>query len=382
LNDPNAYNQYQQDQASNQAAMNEQYMNQAQRDVQQNQAPQFDNPAYQVGGVIRPTSAEAYGERPLPVPQTRQTSQEKYGGTGFEEPGRTYDVDGVELDPAVIDLGPNMYDELQDVGMQDYQQFQQGGAMPPGAEAQQVPGGEIDQVTERGQEVKGDNPGMTDDVELGTNPGEPDAVVDHGEVMVDAVDEQGQPFKQIFSSTVIDPTTGNDFAKDVKKLLKQVPKDEESDQAKRVYDKIDAKFQMQQMLNGDSQGESPEEAAAGGMDPAAAQQMQGQGAFQGGGEGYPSAGYHAALSEQQMQVPYPRKGFAEGGWLSNMGNAIGSDFQSEFTTDEGKTDWGSIATTGMNTVQSVMKGYAGGYGAGRSDTEAGKIGSSMMPLKV
>jgi len=162
--------------------------------------------------------------------------------------------------------GGTMFDKLQDTNLQEYQSYQQGGAVD-------VPGGEIEQMTDRGQVVNGDDPGMIDDVELGTNPGEPEAMVDHGEVMVDAMDEQGQPYKQIFSDTVLVPGKNTSMAKEAKKLLKQMPDDEQSEQAQLLYSKLDELFNTQQMLNGDSEGENPSEAAAGGMDPNAAMQM-------------------------------------------------------------------------------------------------------------
>ena len=271
--------------------------------------------------------------------------------------------------------GGSMYDQLQQVGMDEYLAYQQGGAAP----STRVPGGEIKQVTAKGQVVEGDNPELIDDVELGTNPGEPDAVVDHGEVMVDAVDENGQPYKQIFSDTVMVPGENVSMAKKAKKYLKQIPKDESSEQAQLVYGKLDELFNVQQMLNGDSHGETAQEAAAGGMDPMAAAAMQAEGdaafraggvgrtpdpmvggltdwrkdmmqmggyvgvaspgtmpegmsgeeaqrwgnlarqRYQNGGAGYPSAAYDAALREQQMQVPYPsankKKKMQQGGSL-------------------------------------------------------------------
>jgi len=193
--------------------------------------------------------------------------EDRLHATKYDDKGEVYQMGG-----------RNMYDELQDTNMQEYQSYQGGGAA-------QVPGGKIEQETQRGQIVNGDNPEVIDDVELGTNPGEPQAMVDHGEVLVDAVDENGQPYKQIFSDTVLVPGKNISMAKEAKKLLKQVPKDEESEQAQHVYAKLDALFETQQMLNGDSQGEDPQEAAAGGMDPNAAQQMgqEGTQAFQVGG---------------------------------------------------------------------------------------------------
>jgi hypothetical protein len=82
-------------------------------------------------------------------------------------------------------------------------------------------------------------------------------------------------------------------------------------------------------------------------------------AYQNGGEGYPSAAYHASLTEQQMQVPYPDKNFAKGG-MSVM-EGVGAGLEG-------------------------LKGFGSGYGLGSSLTDdvygdknvAGAIGSGAM----
>lgn len=278
-----------------------------------------------------------------------------------ESLGSTYSNFEKRLNEPVYQGGgqASMYDKLQDVDMQEYQSYQTGGTA-------QVPGGELEQVSERAQVVHGDNPGMIDDVELGTNPGEPQAMVDANEVIVDAVDEQGQPYKQIFSDTVLVPGKNISMAKEAKKLLKQVPKDEESEQAERIYSKLNSLFETQQMLNGDSQGEDPQEAAAGGMDPNAAQEMgqEGTQAFQYGGSDY----YNEGMREEMMQVPYPKKrNLQGGGFLSGALDDLGGG--------SGLSQVLSGVTKGLSAG---MKGYGTGYGMGMSDTGAGKTGYGMM----
>lgn len=242
--------------------------------------------------------------------------------------------------------------------------FEQGGAA-------QVPGGQMEQVTDRAQVVNGDNPGMIDDVELGTNPGEPNAMVDHNEVIIDAKDpETGEPYKQVFSDTVMVPGTNKSMAKEAKKYLKQMPKDESSEQAQRLYQKIDELFEVQQMLNGDSQGENAQEAAAGGMDPNAAMEMDGVAFMSGGKHGrlgnqsfqYGGADYYnEGMREEMMEVPYPN---------AEMGAAF-----SDLGGDSGLAKGISGISKG---ISGGLSGYATGLGMGSADNAAGKAGFGLQ----
>jgi len=244
----------------------------------------------------------------------------------------------------------NMLNRLKDSSYDEFNAYQNGGSA-----TDQVPGGELQQLTDRGQVVKGDDPGLIDDVELGTNPGEPQAVVDHNEVIIDAVDEQGKPFKQIFSDTVYVPGKNVSMAKEAKKYLKQMPEDEESEQAQYLYKKLDDLFEMQQMLNGDSSGETAQEAAQGGMDPNAAQGMEQEGsmAFIHGGKGqlpynqYGGADYYnEGMREQMMRVPYQqKKGVYLGGHSYQLG---GEGYQEEFNPQPAPQGlYGQLSQTSM-----------------------------------
>jgi len=263
---------------------------------------------------------------------------------GGKMPYPYQDQPGTSINPTIsIKGGKSLLDSITKEDVQKY--FAGGGAMNQTMNAEKVPGGEVHQVTQKAQVVEGDNPALIDDVELGTNPGEPDIVADHNEVIVDAVDPQtGQPYKQIFSDSIPVPGENTTFAKKVQKYLKQMPEDESSPQAKRLYEKIDSLFQVQQMLNGDSHGESPEEAVAGGMDPNAAMAMgqEGQPAFQIGGE-YPSPEYHASIGNMWMNTPYPKK----------------DEFQIG----------GAIAEGLLGGLSTGLRTFGSGYGAGYSLTE-------------
>jgi len=86
-----------------------------------------------------------------------------------------------------------------------------------------------------------------------------------------------------------------------------------------------------------------------------------------------------------MQVPYPRKGYQGGGFLSSIvsgigkaGKAIGKSATSEFGNGKGGANWGNIASTGMNAMQSGIKGYGSGFGMGMSESTLGKVGYGMM----
>jgi hypothetical protein len=271
---------------------------------------------------------------------------------------------------AAIPAGSNMMDSLRSTSYEEMASYQNGGST-------QVPGGQIQQVSDRAQVVRGDNPDMIDDVELGTNPGEPDAVVDHNEVMIDAIDEQGQPYKQIFSDTVLVPGKSKSMAKEAKKLLKQMPKDEESEQAQHLYKKLDDLFNTQQMLNGDSHGENSGEASAGGMDPMAAQEMgmQGEQAFMGGG-GLQYGGadyYNEGMREEMMQVPYPNKNNMQLGGAANSGDSK-ADARSSYIQEQSNTlDDNSLMDLSRRIMVQDIKRKFGGEDDFSKSTFTGKF---------
>ncbi len=127
--------------------------------------------------------------------------------------------------------------------------FQEGGlqaqgGMPP------VDGGNLQPVGDGSAfQVKGADPNATDDVQMG------DSFVDHNEVV-----EPTEEGMRIYSDTLKHPVTGKPFSVEAKKLTKQKSFTKNAAQDALVDAKLDALFALQQKLNGDNQGESPEEA--------------------------------------------------------------------------------------------------------------------------
>lgn len=166
-------------------------------------------------------------------------------------PGNVY-THRDNLDRRYLAAGGSLMDTLQDI---DYNDYQMGGA---------VPGGSLQPISNNAVAVHGNNPSVVDGVDIGN------AMVDHGEVIKNVPGEAGQ---RVFSDTLKPPGSKTTFAQEAKKLEKQKHPDK-PDQNSRIEQKLDELFQIQQVMNGDSQGESPGQAAAGGM----------QGIYQIGGE--------------------------------------------------------------------------------------------------
>lgn len=120
--------------------------------------------------------------------------------------------------------------------------FQQGGL--------QAGNGNLLPVSDEAFEVKGDNPNATDDVEV------EGAYVDHNEIIKPDADGL-----KIFSDTLKPPGSKLAFSKIAKKLEQQKSIDKKnSKQDELIEHKLEKLFNLQQMLNGNNQGESPEEA--------------------------------------------------------------------------------------------------------------------------
>jgi hypothetical protein len=190
-----------------------------------------------------------------------------------------------------------------------YAGYQQGGVM----------GGQLNPLSSTATEVQGAQPGMTDDVAIdGGN-----AFVDHGEVLRDKA--MGT---EVFSDTLKPPGSKKTFAQLAKRLEKQ--KDESDPKFEAANDRLDIKlddlFELQQGMNGDSQGEPAGvapisgEAPGAGYDPT---QNTGEQMFQYGGEYY-----NEGMREKQMQVPYPgsiksrKKKFEEGGMMRTEAGTV------------------------------------------------------------
>ena len=114
-----------------------------------------------------------------------------------------------------------------------------------------VNGGDLKPISDNAYEVDGDNPQATDDVQF------EDAYVDHGEVMKPAPEGT-----RIFSNHLTLPGTKTTFAKAAKKLEKSkaLKGNPNPNQDALIESKLKALFHTQQRINGDSQGESTEEA--------------------------------------------------------------------------------------------------------------------------
>lgn len=113
--------------------------------------------------------------------------------------------------------------------------------------AQPVDGGMLNPMASDGMEVQGDNPGMTDDVSL-----DGQAFVDDGEMLWDTQDSL-----KVFSDTLKPPGSKKTFAELAKSLFKQKKEDDPRFQqaTERINQKLEELFGIQQILNGDSQGE-------------------------------------------------------------------------------------------------------------------------------
>lgn len=125
--------------------------------------------------------------------------------------------------------------------------YQKGGKMPI-----QAGNGTLQPIGQsNAYEVKGHEPGATDDVKVG------DAYVDHNEVVKPSSDGM-----RIFSDTLKPPGSSEPFSKIAKKLEKQKTKETSKFplQNARIEKKLDDLFQLQQKLNGDNDGESTQEA--------------------------------------------------------------------------------------------------------------------------
>jgi len=142
---------------------------------------------------------------------------------------------------------------------QGFQTFQQGGNFMEGIEEREIPaeGGGLQPLSDNAYMVQGNQPGKTDDVGLGNG-----AYVDHGEFIKD-----GQVNMQVFSDTLKPPGSKKTFAEVAKDMEKQKPKNPDDPrfqgQVALVERKLQELFAMQQIMNGDSDGESPAEAEAG-----------------------------------------------------------------------------------------------------------------------
>jgi len=127
--------------------------------------------------------------------------------------------------------------------------FQQGGKLELENNVQ-ANGGELQPISDTSFEVVGNNPGATDDVQV------ENAFLDHGEVVQPTNDGM-----KIYSDTLKVPGSNKTFAEASKKLEKQktsnstrFPKQDMLVQAKQ-----DELFNLQQALNNNNTGESPEE---------------------------------------------------------------------------------------------------------------------------
>lgn len=156
-------------------------------------------------------------------------------------------------------------------------EFQSGGKLA--GKGIPTAGGYLQAISQDAVEVQGNDPGATDDVQIG------DAFVDHNEVITATPEGDGL---RIFSDTLKYPGTKKTFSKLAKGLEKQKTAQEDRfpEQNNLVEKKLNALFNVQQMMNGNNQGETLGEASVpAGETPGSGFSQAGDGnMFQVGGE--------------------------------------------------------------------------------------------------
>jgi hypothetical protein len=183
----------------------------------------------------------------------------------------SYDTAGTSIKSlqagGVVVSTPGLYNK-DDYHYPSKYSFQQGGVMAGNGNLQPI--GDSESF-----EVKGQDPNATDDVKVGN------AYVDHNEVVKPS--EEGL---RIFSDTLKPPGSKLPFSKLAKQLEKQKTADETKfpEQNKRIEQKLEELFEVQQQMNGDNTGESTEEA----MEPAG--EENGEGFEQGDGSMFHNGG--------------------------------------------------------------------------------------------